>query len=81
MKIKRFSPTKSILLLYIYPRKGKLGKVSLFKIPKNCAVNQKSHTVREFNSQRNKALSVVVKPSLFVTFKSTPSTPLSYFKG
>ena len=48
MKIKRFSPTKSILLLYIYPRKGKLGKVSLFKIPKNCAVNQKSRTEESY---------------------------------
>lgn len=50
MKIKIFSPTKAILLLYINPKKGKLGKISLFKILKHCAVNQKSSTEESYRT-------------------------------
>ena len=82
MKIKIFSPHQiNPLFVHLPPKKANLEKFLCSKFLKIVQsirrAGQKSHTVKEFNFLCNKTLSVVVKPSLFVTFKSTP---LPYFK-
>ena len=80
MRIKGFPPNQSSFCTST-PEKANLEEFlssKFLKIVQSIRrAGQKSHTSAEFNILCNKTLSIVVKPSLFITFKSTP---LPYFK-